>query len=339
MSLNNFKEPIKPVIQFSQLQIDHRDKIYDSIKRGDLVFEESKCFCGERDAKEIVAFDAWGINIPTVKCNKCNAIRSKYFMDDISIAKFYNNGFYYAHMFTKSNNTSGVGIELEEYFKEEVSKGWAIKSWIEDRASLLNIKNVLEVGCGCGGILHAFSNNKYKCVGIDYNQEYIEYGKSKLKDIELNVGGLNCQKGKKFDLIILSDLVEHLNDPLNFLINLRDSMTSDGILYVNVPGYYGISNRRFGNNIRQFTKIEHLWCFTLKSLKNLLSMAGYTYISGTQEVRALFRIKKIEVNNLKVFKDSTLHLYFFNNFSWFRNINYYCTRTIEKSLGLMGVRF
>jgi 2-polyprenyl-3-methyl-5-hydroxy-6-metoxy-1,4-benzoquinol methylase len=191
-----------------------------------LVFEFSKCFCGESAAREFLAYDAWGLNIPTVICNKCNAIRSKYFMDDNSLTKFYKDGFYYAHMFTQRNSQSGVGIRLDDYFKEEVNKGVSIKSWIEDRVSLSTTKNILEIGCGCGGILGAFSDGKNYCVGIDYNQEYIAYGKSKLKLVELYVGGLDCLEARKFDLVILSDLVEHLNDPITFLKKLKENMAN-----------------------------------------------------------------------------------------------------------------
>ncbi len=327
----NFQNPINPVLDFSEQQLKHRNRIDKAIIDGIIKFQHSKCFCGETDSRKILDYDAWGFNIPTVICKKCRTIRSEYFMDDDSLNIFYKDGFYSAHMFTNSNNPSGVGVSLDNYLREEINKGVAIKSWIENQISFDEIKNILEVGCGCGGILEAFSNKNTQCYGIDYNEEYIEYGRQRLKNIELSVGGIDSLGHKKFDLVILSDVVEHLNNPLAFLDALKKNMSANGILYINVPGFFGISFRRFGNNIRQFTKIEHLWCYSLNSLKLLMSNAGYTYINGTQEVRALFysnsdKNRFDSGNNY----DSNLFLYFFTRYGWFRNINYSITRIIEK---------
>ena len=39
---------------------------------------------------------------------------------------------------------------------------------------------MLEIGCGCGGILKPFQNDFYEVTGIDLGGEFIEFGKTKV---------------------------------------------------------------------------------------------------------------------------------------------------------------
>jgi 2-polyprenyl-3-methyl-5-hydroxy-6-metoxy-1,4-benzoquinol methylase len=41
--------------------------------------------------------------------------------------------------------------------------------------------------------------------------------------------------GEQFDLVILSHLLEHLDDPIPALSTVKKLLTKDGVLFVNVP--------------------------------------------------------------------------------------------------------
>ena len=41
--------------------------------------------------------------------------------------------------------------------------------------------------------------------------------------------------GEKFDLVILSHILEHLDDPVSALLKMRDAVSKRGVLFVNVP--------------------------------------------------------------------------------------------------------
>ena len=79
------QKPITPSIAFNEKKLNHRDHIYEAIKNKVLNFEISKCFCNHTEGETIDNYDAWGLNIPTIICNNCHSMRSKFFLNDISI--------------------------------------------------------------------------------------------------------------------------------------------------------------------------------------------------------------------------------------------------------------
>jgi SAM-dependent methyltransferase len=70
-------------------------------------------------------------------------------------------------------------------------------------------KEVFEPACGYGRIKR-FLSNTCKYSGIDLNERFIKYGQKRNRDIKLgNI--LDIKNYKKSDVIVLSDILHHLN--------------------------------------------------------------------------------------------------------------------------------
>jgi 2-polyprenyl-3-methyl-5-hydroxy-6-metoxy-1,4-benzoquinol methylase len=67
-----------------------------------------------------------------------------------------------------------------------------------------------------------------------------------------------------FDLVILSHVLEHLDDPVAGLVAIRRRMAPTGALFIEVPNYYGHPSVEYAHN----------YCFTETSLRNTLDRAG-----------------------------------------------------------------
>ena len=58
----------------------------------------------------------------------------------------------------------------------------------------------------------------------------------KKKNIKINVGEIGKLKiKKKFDLITLNKVLEHVENPVNFLKNSIKFLKKDGLIYIEVP--------------------------------------------------------------------------------------------------------
>jgi len=290
---SNIKQPITPCLKFTKKQLRHRNYIYDAIKSNYLNFVLSKCFCEQKSYKEIIIanYDAWGLNIPTIICDNCCSIRSKYFLDNLSIKKFYTEGYYYPHMFT-ATSAQNIGMEFNEYYSAEVLKGYDIIKFIKNNLDISKIEKVLEVGCGAGGILEHFQKENKKIYGCDWSKDLINFAKKKLPNGIFKIGGVNKFYKKKFDLIILSDVIEHLIEPNLLLSEIRKYLNQAKFVYINVPGFFGIGLKRWNCNIRQYFKIEHTFCHTLYSLNLLMKKNNFKLIYGNEYVRAIYQKKK-----------------------------------------------
>ena len=279
--------PAAPLIPFNAEQLAHRDAIQMALEDGALVMKRSTCFCGETDGLAVARYDCWGFAIPTLMCLRCYTLRSAYFFNDDSMAAFYRR-YYRAHMFT--SGSAGVGMSEAEYRQEEESKGQIIYDWLGRNTDLTAVKSVLDIGCGVGGVLAYFHRRGHAVHGCDFVPDYIANAHRKVPEGDFRVGGLEqFRDGEKFDLVILSDVIEHLGRPLQVLRDLQPFLHSRSQIFIIVPGVFGISNFRFRCSFRYFTKIEHTWCHTLQSLTLLMQMAGYERLVGSEAVYALYK--------------------------------------------------
>lgn len=150
-------------------------------------------------------------------------------------------------------------------------------------------KNLLDVGCGTG-LLAEKIKKKQRCfvAGIEKNSQAAFWALTRCdKIIEADIETLNrlpFQQGY-FDYIILADVLEHTNDPVNVLEKIKPYLTDDGVMLISLPNiaHWRIRLRLlFG----QFTYQErgaldktHIRFFTLKTLKKLLESCGMEIIS------------------------------------------------------------
>ena len=87
---------------------------------------------------------------------------------------------------------------------------------------------VLDVGCGQAIVAASIANVRKNSliVGIDINKDNIRKGKNlinskKLRNVKLICGDINDQKELRVDKIILSNVLEHIDNRIEFIENLK----------------------------------------------------------------------------------------------------------------------
>jgi len=111
--------------------------------------------------------------------------------------------------------------------------------------NLASGKNVLNIGAA-GGIFGYLPDKKdvwlhqrlmslaNKVVGVDIDAEGIEYGISHGYTI-LNENCETMNLGERFDLIVMSDVIEHVNAPVTAINNLMEHLNDNGVLVITTP--------------------------------------------------------------------------------------------------------
>lgn len=116
-----------------------------------------------------------------------------------------------------------------------------IANAIEKFPKLKEDINILDVGCGTGiSITMPLGKEGYNILGIDIDNKSIEYAKS--YNIYSNVSFKCCgveEIEKKYDIIVASEIIEHIKDPVKFLESLRDKLNDNGIIIITTPNGYG----------------------------------------------------------------------------------------------------
>lgn len=148
-----------------------------------------------------------------------------------------------------------------------------IVKWVESN------KKVLDIGCA-SGYLASFLKEKGCLVdGIDNNIEYIKEAEKYCNAFILDISKEKIKD--KYDVIILGDILEHLEYPEKILSNLKENLNKDGYIIISIPNIVNIYPRLkifFGyfdyEDKGPFDR-THLKFFTQKSLKELIKNTGY----------------------------------------------------------------
>lgn len=102
-------------------------------------------------------------------------------------------------------------------------------------------KKILDVGCGAGLLVDYLIKNGYEAEGCD-NYQYDRNTKQMVEIIENNEAIhkndiYNFHSTKKYDLIFLSNVIEHLEDWQNALRKIEKILKDDGIMIFLFPNY------------------------------------------------------------------------------------------------------
>lgn len=172
--------------------------------------------------------------------------------------------------------------KMHDYAQKQKIKGQNIYNFFlsEIRNFSLEGKSVFEVGCTAGGILQLFKEKGASVVeGIDLESDYVNYGKEKFS-INIQTSSIyDYDNDKKYDIVILRHVLEHLADPIKALKKIKNILSDDGILYVEVPSSFsmGITKNMHANFI-----YYHPVIYSPQTLINALQKSGLAKFSKNQ---------------------------------------------------------
>lgn len=154
-------------------------------------------------------------------------------------------------------------------------------------------RSLLDVGCGEGFVLKYFKDLGWSVKGIDFSRagadqinpeysSYIEQG-----DV-FRLLGKHIHSQKKYNLVYMGNILEHVLDPVGLLRSLTNLVTKDGLLVVTVPNdgnaYHEwlLSNGRIPS--RWWIAIpDHISYFTADSLRSTAEATGWDCLSMTAD--------------------------------------------------------
>lgn len=118
--------------------------------------------------------------------------------------------------------------------------------FIREQWSFPEQMEVLEIGCGEAGVLKAFTDLGYSCTGIELEDARLEHARGFMSD-ELKAGKVQFLNkdiydtdperdlGRRFDLIILKDVIEHIPDQARFMPQLHRFLKPGGVVFFAFP--------------------------------------------------------------------------------------------------------
>jgi 2-polyprenyl-3-methyl-5-hydroxy-6-metoxy-1,4-benzoquinol methylase len=195
------------------------------------------------------------------------------------ITEFYAKEFYSSKY--PRCNSSGLDIQLRDKEFYDAGREDVCRNIRELMGRSLKGMDVLDIGCGWGQALLAFKKKGMHCYGFDPAPEGVAYARKKGLDVvRAGMEKMDVFGGKKFDVVTLIDVLEHLSDPIAVLKEIRGSLLKPGgILIIDVPNEFN-AFQLAGQKTHKLAPWwvappGHLNYFTPATLKKLLRGTGF----------------------------------------------------------------
>ncbi len=181
--------------------------------------------------------------------------------------------------------------DLETYYTEEEVVGaglyekWLKKyryiyNWIEPYTA--GPGRAAELGCNSANQLRYFHERGWDVLGFEFSRECQEYA-GRVNDVEVTGATLaqfNAEHPEqKFDLFLLIHTFEHITNPSTLLADLKQSLTANGLLYIEIPNVDSWTYKWLGEFDNVARLPFHSFLYTQQSLRTLLQRHGYEIVA------------------------------------------------------------
>ncbi len=195
--------------------------------------------------------------------------------------------------------------ELNTILRNEIDPAFAKRArLILEEVEQAHPEKILDAGCGRGFYVHAVSHFPFvkEVQGIDVNEEYLTIAKKYLTDPKITVQKASIYElpfpDKYFDVVISSEVMEHLSDDSAALKEIKRVLKPTGTLLISVPNLHfpflwdplnwilmKFFNTHIDKNIWWLAGIwaDHERLYTQKDLEKVVQDAGYM-IEKTEKV-------------------------------------------------------
>ncbi|MDQ6903359.1 MAG: class I SAM-dependent methyltransferase, partial [Bacteroidota bacterium] len=261
----SISENIAPAVEEHNLQT--RNKVYETIKNNETIPIQLADLISEEEADDITIseIDRYGLPFRTVINQTTGLIRTDPYFSQEWLSSFYKN--FYRDLYSNKNSISHSSLLAEQIKRGEYYFG-ITRKFLDDH------ENILEIGCGMGGILIPFKLAGFDVKGIDLGDEYIMIGRQ--FNLDLSVESITdiVAKKEKYSFIILSHLIEHIPDLHTFFINLKEILSENGKVFITVPGIKSM-HKTYDNDLQIYLQNAHCWAFSKNTLSAFLNKMGF----------------------------------------------------------------
>jgi len=151
----------------------------------------------------------------------------------------------------------------------------------------------MDFGCGSGMYLEKMRrlHPDWHLSGFDNSETACMQTRTKGFDVQSGDFITSDFPSNRFDQIMMSHVVEHLNDPRMVLAKLNDLLKPGGTLILSTPNFDSWSEKVFGTYWFALETPRHLFLFDKKTLSRLLQETGFVVesIEYSNDVRVAIK--------------------------------------------------
>lgn len=211
-----------------------------------------------------ILYNIKGFNI--VQCGNCDFVFVNPRIKDTDLHKIYSENYF-------TNESGGYGYHQYELTSQLRLK--TFEKWFKEIEPFLTKEKgtVLDIGCASGHFLELIKEKGWEVEGIELDKEMVK----KLKEKNIKVFSFPFEEfvcNKKYKLITMFDVVEHIPDLKKTFKKLHDLLDDDGVIAIITPNFNSTQRKLFGRNWFQYKPHEHIQYFSPETLAKAVRPYG-----------------------------------------------------------------
>lgn len=219
-----------------------------------------------------------------VSCAKCNLHSINPIPNDIEFKEIYKNYSFHGNR---------IQVEKQRIKKIYPRKIELIKEYFN------NAKSILDIGAGNGGFVSIAFSEGFEATGIELECKQVELAKEIFGVHLINMTFEEYIKkyNAKFDVVHLHHVFEHVQRPSKILADIKNSLTPNGIVIMEVPNqffkfphqlYFFLRLKKYN---RPYNPYHHLYFYSKKTLLKYFERNGYNVLYFNDKTVAKHNVK------------------------------------------------
>ena len=154
---------------------------------------------------------------------------------------------------------------------------------LERYAPIPGERRILDLGCGKGAITAYIHAKGHPVIGLDFATDAIEYAHAHFPEVPVHLASayddIRAKYGE-FDIVLSTEVIEHLYDPLAYAKTIRSVLSPGGLAIISTP-YHGYLKNvlialagKWDEHHTANRLHGHIKFFSVRSLKALLETAN-----------------------------------------------------------------
>jgi len=215
----------------------------------------------------------WGNPLDLWKCGSCGFLQLDPLPDNSELAQIYSQQYYDSW---GENESENLYWEMKKALFRQLVDYSGVQLIMNSDS-----RNALDVGCATGACLSVFQERGFMAYGIDVNSYAVEKARARNPGAKIYHGALETATldPSSFSLMVMSDVVEHVQDPERFLRGAYRLLAPGGRLVILTPNIDSLSLWFLGAKWPHF-KREHLCYFNAHSLRTILTQCGFRMVKN-----------------------------------------------------------
>jgi 2-polyprenyl-3-methyl-5-hydroxy-6-metoxy-1,4-benzoquinol methylase len=240
--------------------------------------------------KILPAFMAEDIYCSVCGNNKEDQFKLKYEKENFSVVTCNGCGFHFIPPYYRKQ------IEYTQYKNADVTA--AVKAgnnWIKVQRHKLRFRfiqkyiksgKLFDLGAGWGHFMLAGKELGYEVYGVEISEQPYLYCVNELKLPVDHIDFFQMDETKKFDVITMWDVLEHIDKADDFLEKCSKLTQPGGYLFLQVPQIDSYFAKRHRDNWKMMG-LDHVNYFGKETIRKILEKNGYEML----EIKSSFEIK------------------------------------------------